>query len=618
MFLTFASLLVVSWSGHVAVQTGARRFKFRINPFLSTGAGFFFSTACIIVWLDNTPFSISTASWALVGIAAFVLAFSAIRRPADSIYQPSARLSLRPTKATGLVVVVLFCLGLAALMQGSSEVIAWDAFTTWMYRAKLWVLADHVVNFEATVQWLSSGARGHVVEAAHYPISVSALAAFASAIAGEWQLVSAGMPWLFAAIASGAIMFGLCRQLAPDNFLAPTIGAFLLMTTPLLQVHSMLPGYADLWVQGTSGLGLAGICVWSQKRDPGVLLAALSLLAVGTLFKNEGWLWLTIGLIGLVILIAPIKLRLLTLILLISLVALFPFVEYIDLGPLGTWGVKDNRVTAGHLGAIDLRPIDSIKHIVGETIRRGSFLLLYPLYVLVIIWSLLSAQVKFVGYWLMGLLAFSSLAFIFTATNYSVYTELGTALSRVLLHVTPVMVISIIAIGLDILKPGSPLSASKTDNGRNKLTAYVGPSIAILSISISVFALPHILPKLDPSGLLDPAPKETRYPASVLESMNGKLAKTQLGYQFTDHSLALGVARIEIDPAAVQPRYTLLDTHSNHPSNLSFYWINNLSQRVHSIPVGTSEDNNRHVCLRRFLETPGRRNRCNVARRTIH
>ena len=263
MLLTFASLFIISWSGHAAVQNGARLYKVQIDPFLSSGTGFFFSTACVIVWLNNTALSVNTASWALVGLAAFALAFSAMKRPANLIYPHTALLNLRSAKSTGLVLIVVLYLGLAAVMQASSEVFAWDAFTTWMFRAKAWVTT--AVDFE-TIERGSQVEQEAMLRGSAVPNLCICTRGVCFISSGEWRLMSAGMPWLFAALASGAIMFGLCWQLTPDNFLAPTIGALLLMTTPLFQVHTMLLAML-IQVQGTSGLGSRAF-VFGAKTDP--------------------------------------------------------------------------------------------------------------------------------------------------------------------------------------------------------------------------------------------------------------------------------------------------------------------------------------------------------------
>ena len=100
------------------------------------------------------------------------------------------------------------------------ETFPWDAFTTWMYRAKVWVLSNGVETFSSTRQWLESGSAHYVLEAAHYPISVSAIAAFSAVLSGGWSDQAASLPWFFTALASCFVLLGLSRYQAPQGGLA--------------------------------------------------------------------------------------------------------------------------------------------------------------------------------------------------------------------------------------------------------------------------------------------------------------------------------------------------------------------------------------------------------------
>ena len=94
--------------------------------------------------------------------------------------------------------------------------------------------------------------------------------------------------------ASALIMAGLCRLQTPNHSVAALFGATLLVTAPLVHWHGLLAGYADIWVMGTSGMGLAGICIWTHSKARPTLTVSLLLLALGCLWKSEGWLWLNV------------------------------------------------------------------------------------------------------------------------------------------------------------------------------------------------------------------------------------------------------------------------------------------------------------------------------------
>ena len=62
----------------------------------------------------------------------------------------------------------------------------------------------------------------------------------------------------------------------------------MLATTPLLHLHGSLAGYADIWVMGTSGMGLTGLCIWSQRQDRELLAVSFLLFGFGLPVEVRG------------------------------------------------------------------------------------------------------------------------------------------------------------------------------------------------------------------------------------------------------------------------------------------------------------------------------------------
>ena len=149
--------------------------------------------------------------------------------------------------------------------------------------------------------------------------------------------------------ASALIMAGLCRLQTPNHPVAALFGATLLVTAPLVHWHGVLAGYADIWVMGTSGMGLAGICIWTRSKARYTLAVSLLLLALGCLWKSEGWLWLTLG-CGIAMAFNFWPRRSLWGWVVIALVAVaIGFAQPLDLGPLGLWGVTESVLAPGGL-----------------------------------------------------------------------------------------------------------------------------------------------------------------------------------------------------------------------------------------------------------------------------
>lgn len=585
MLITIAGLLVLSWCGHAAVQFVANVLESRVDSFISWGLGFFLSNAAVIIWLSASPFAINLSSWLLFTVSAAAISVRCYRswKMADQfVTVASTHLTLGNT---ALILLISVHLILILIAQSSPETFPWDAFTTWLYRAKLWVLTDQLLTLTSTAQWLALGATGYTIEAAHYPYSVSALAAFAATLGGDWHSPSASLPWLAASLASCTLMAGLCRQIAYKKSCIPAIGAALLLIAPINLVHSMLPGYADLWMVGTSGMGLASLCIWTQTRATSILVISLTLLILGPLFKQEGWLWLGVGLFSLAMVGANVRQRLVIFLFTLSVAGYFGASGSIDLWSLGVWGVRDGNLLLGNFATIGLRPVNPMMHIFDETILRNNYSLLGPFYLLALTWSLLQLDTRFSGYWLIGLLAFGSLIFTFGISSYSLYLELGTAFNRVFLHITPLLVISIVAIGSSAFELERNARLADPDSLIGLSAGITGSSIAILCVILSVLFLPTLLTGFNKNT--GPHVKPL-YPASALTNIGGEFSETDAGYQFTGQGHTLGVAKVPIDVTAIQPRYIKIHARSSLPGDISFYWITSLDTRVHAIPVPTT------------------------------
>ena len=587
MPLTLASLLVLSWCGHTAVQRAGRLSGLKFDGLLSWGLGFFISAALMTQYLRLSPLSITWSSWILILTGSLALSASIYKsQPSIGIKHLTAFISASPREMVLLGLLALY-LGVIAVSQTSKDIFAWDAFTTWMYRAKLWVLEDYSISLDNVPEWLRQGAVGYSIEASNYPISVSAIAAFASSVSGGWRVQAAATPWLFAIIASAALMMGLIRKVHGEKLSLPLMGALLLVSTPVFHVHGLLAGYADLWVQGTSGMGLAALCAWSQKRERVTLLIGLMLLVLGIFFKHEGWLWLCIGLASVAILTLSHKKLVLTFALILIGVVAFSVLAEIDLGATRTWGYANNTLLFGQLGEIKLRPENNLGVLFSELILRGNFLFLVPLYLALTAWSILRKERQFIGHWLIGCAVLICLVFIFCLSSYSIYAELGTVFNRIFLQVLPVLVVTICSIGDHYCKCET---ASVTGPRQIKMRGSITQGLAwlALSLSASVVLTPWFWPDATLPQKNDAAETQKFHPAEEMQSILGTFQKTGRGHQFTDPNVAVGVTAANIHANTVQPRYVYFDVKVAEPNSLSFYWINTQIPTVHSFPISLS------------------------------
>jgi len=583
MILSLLSFLALTVSGMGCCRVIARRANTTLNIAIELGIGFFIAAAATGLILTHSWLGVSQTSYIIlivscVAAASTILFFRAHRTIADKAR--SAHILLRSSTNFWILSLILGYLLLVFANNITWGVFPWDAFTTWMFRAKAWVTTDNASEFLTLGQWLGT-ASGFTLPAAHYPISISAIAAFSAAVSGEWSGQVASIPWFFAMLASGMMMGGLCHLQAPEKPTLALTGTALLVTAPLVHLHGMLAGYADIWVMGTSGMGLAGICIWTQQRSSSTLALGFALLGLGCLWKAEGWLWLISG----VMLALPHwlwqRFAMRGLIALVLIMGLAWALQPLNLGPLGVWGIDNDRLSAGVLGSFATRPYNPIANYFDMTVLRGNFLLITPLYFLALLVLSINNHRRYAGYILTALCLVGIHGLIFGLSAYSRYAEIGTALNRLLLQSLPVLIVTIVA-ALHLLTEHQRTAPTAQHQRKWPNRLVPGTIIALALVS----ALPLTLgffpgPNKPTSG----APMQA-YPASDLRAVLGGLQETSRGHQFKGLNVPIGVAAIPLAKTnVVQPRYLVIESWMNQSESLSVYWINGNDPQVHSTPV---------------------------------
>lgn len=586
MLLTFFCFLTLAISGLGLCRASTHRLGLKSNLWIELGLGFFISAAVVAIILDVARLSLSQTSHTILLLSGVVALSTAIRLRSDST---EFRLldwvgSFNSSWLTRICVcLIALYLGLILLNNMNREIFPWDAFTTWMFRAKAWVASDTAVTFITLKEWLAAST-GFTLPAAHYPIAVSAIAAFASALSGEWSSQAASIPWFFAMTASTALMGGLCLLQTPDYPKGALLGAALLSTLPLVHWHGVLAGYADLWVMGTSGMGLAGICLWSQGNGRGALTLSLLLLVLGCLWKAEGWLWLILGCAIVTLLTLWQRFSIKGLIALVTAVAAVWLFQPLDLGPVGIWGGNADRISAGVLGSFATRPYNAAPDYFDMTVSQGNFLLIVPLYTLSLLILTIKHRRASAGYLVMAAGLVVLHAVIFGFSEYSRYAEIGTAVNRLLLQNLPVLIFTITA-AWSLERRHTTNSEKGNDAQRepaSKLTcALLGASAALaFPITLGIYSL-----GTNSSNKIT----ASQYDPSELVEIVGEIKQTDLGYQFSGTDLPIGVAAIPLTKQdAKQPRYIAVQTWMTEPETLSIYWINSTAPDVHSVPLSLS------------------------------
>jgi hypothetical protein len=582
MATSFFALVCLTLLGFGVCRQINRSRSWVLNPFIEIGAGFFVIAAITALFLSSALFSVSRASQ--ISFIGSVLIVAALLFNSDYRQTLLNLFTVATPNMIGilLTLVITTYLLLILLNNSARDIFPWDAFTTWMYRAKVWVMSGSTLDFITVEEWIQSGADGYTLAAAHYPTSVSAIAAFSAALSGGWNEQAASLPWAFASLASLLIMIGLCRLQKPDQALMPLCGGTLLITAPLVHLHGILAGYADIWVMGTSGMGLAALCIWTRLRSREVLYLGFLLLALGCFWKTEGWLWLIIGTLMMATYILWQRLGKHIFVLGFLLILVGYLFQPFDLGGLGAWGIDAEGMKLGLLGTVDIRPYNPLGAYFKMTMLRSNFLLIAPFYIAAVLWIVFSRQRHLCGYLLVGLGVATSHGIIFGLSAYSEYAEIGTAINRLFLQTLPVLIITITA-AISETAPRERVAAQMNDSHtaaeeRYGLITKLPAILLLLPCTFFIFFLTN-----------DDANSSSEfalYPASSMQAVVGALVEGPKGYQIMGTDLPIGVAKTPItSPGKIQPRYVVARTWMESPETIAFYWINENTPKVHSVPI---------------------------------
>lgn len=314
-------------------------------------------------------------------------------------------------------------LGLLGFELLRQPLLTWDAWTTWLLRAKVWVELGQPVAFVAPDVWLTGEvAEAHTTPAWHYPTLVSWIAALPALALGEWSESIAGLTWWLAGVAMGFGVYGSLRALGyrPAIAIAPV---FLVLTLPLLNSHIALSGLADLWVTATVGLAFCAFLRATQTGDVRYYALAGVMLLFCVLTKREGVVWAALLVPALLAARSRAWLAGVAAMGLLGVV-LLPFVGELEL-PL--------------VGKFEFVYQTSWRALTIQTLTHGTWHLLIPGFIASLFWAAISYRTWMVDPSMRGGIVWVSgsallLYVLFFWTDAAAWAETGTAVNRLILH----------------------------------------------------------------------------------------------------------------------------------------------------------------------------------------
>ena len=323
----------------------------------------------------------------------------------------------------------------------------WDAWMNWAPKAKVWFELRELTSWVTPGDWLHGTHPGTAYtlgnpEASRYPSLVPLIQTWTALGLGSWKDNLINLPWLQCAAALGLGFYGQARNLGVRPLNAMIL-VFLLLTLPLINVHTALAGYADLWLTTFFGLSAISLFLWSQTREPIQFILFVLLALACTQIKMPGVIWAALLLPAWLISLWPRFMSMAGTLLLITGGAIFWQTGggSIEIPGLGKLAITMKRIIIPGLGyyAIDYHPV--WKAVADQYLFKGSWHLLMWVFPLTLLYAALrrkfSLQLLPATVLVLEILVFLFLAFFFTS-HYREALD-GTTLNRASLPAIPVL-----------------------------------------------------------------------------------------------------------------------------------------------------------------------------------
>lgn len=338
----------------------------------------------------------------------------------------------------------------------------WDAWSTWLYKARAWYAQEAFLPFVESAAAVAEPGRAVLATLVpQYPNAVPRFAVWVASAQGEWSGAAVRLLWPVLWLALGACCHGGLRALGLATAGAAVATAALL-SLPLLNHHVALAGYADLWLATLllmASLRLAAFAREGRRVDAALALAYALLLPA---IKLEGAVWLLGLLATAAILWLPRAARIpivlgaaLLLTALATTVGLVLPVPGLGLVALG-WG--EARVPGVGILELYWRPVGD--EVLTTLFRLPNWHLLWFVWPVLLAWrwQVLRRDPAAAALAWFSLYAGAFLFVLFFFTDASRWAENLTSVNRVLLQVVPTL-IALAALGF---RP------SPADGGRSR------------------------------------------------------------------------------------------------------------------------------------------------------
>jgi hypothetical protein len=229
------------------------------------------------------------APWAsLIGVTCWVLAWW--RR---GVRVPTA-VPASPARWWPWALLVLVLLGWRGWVLASDillhPTLPWDAWAAWQAKAKTWVLVGQIAPFVSFNDWL---AHPHEILRTGVGYSYPDLLPWTIvwlAGAGGWIEPWINLAWFGLWVGLLVAQYGQLRALGVEAARA-WVGVYLLGSLPLVDSHVALGGYADLWVGVLFAQAGFAWLRWHERGERRQLGIVIGMIVLLPMIKLEGAVW---------------------------------------------------------------------------------------------------------------------------------------------------------------------------------------------------------------------------------------------------------------------------------------------------------------------------------------
>jgi hypothetical protein len=339
----------------------------RYNAFIVIGQGYIvglFLTTLVMRVVDGL--GIPLHFW---GIAAMLLVFTLLSLATIRLQAPVPRSVQAPDPLAAWqigvisILVVLIAYRYNTLLQELllRPLYAWDAWMNWAPKAIVWHHNMALTPFISPTAWLSQAADVHAYTlgnwaAWRYPDTVPLIQLWGMAGAGSSGHPGVYLPWVLVILSLGLALYGHLRLLGATALVACT-ASYALLNLPFINVHSVLAGYADLWLASSFGLASFALHEWKLHRHWTYGLLVIFLALVCTQLKVPG---LILGAILMLVFLESFvslptrkKAALYLTLAALSIGAVLVGID-LDLPSLGRVSVNSDNITLPYIGSFNI------------------------------------------------------------------------------------------------------------------------------------------------------------------------------------------------------------------------------------------------------------------------